>query len=119
MMQWLFSGMLVLLAMSTWSYDPMAPPGYNKGTIDNAIQSKTKSKKERVSRDSKNKGFSLRQIVISGLGKSAVINGYIVNEGSYVNNAYVKEIRNQSVILQIKGKTRTLTLEETLPRVRR
>lgn len=111
--------LLVCFPLIAWGYDPMAPPGYNKGTIDNAIQSGNKSVKRPVATQPKTKGFVLRQIVISEANRSAVINGYIVNVGSYIKNAYVKEISDQSVTLLVKGKKRILTLEESIPRIRR
>lgn len=106
-----------LASFDVFGYDPMAPPGYSKGTIDNAMQGV--AKKETVTTKPAETGFILRQVVISPSGKSAVINGYIVNEGSYLKNAYVKSIEANSVTLLVKGKTRQLTLEESVPRIRR
>ena len=117
------NGLLVLIVMclplSGWAFDPMAPPGFNKGTIDNAMQNGKASQTSVKTQAKKTEGFTLRQVVISNAGKSAVINGYIVNEGSYLNNAYVKTIEANSVTLLVKGKIRQLTLEESIPKIRR
>jgi len=109
----------IFFTFVAWGYDPMAPPGYNKGTIDNAIQANKKHSKRPTPTSSKKDSLVLRQIVTSDASRSAVINGYIVNVGSYIKNAYVKEISDQSVTLLVKGKKRILTLEESIPRVRR
>ena len=110
--------MLIGYLHTAFAYDPMAPPGFNKGTIDNAMQQAV-SEKNQVQKQKAPAGFTLRQVVISPAGKSAVINGYIVNEGSYLNNAYVQSIEADQVTLLVKGKTRTLTLKEAVPRIRR
>lgn len=108
---------MILSSIDTWAYDPMAPPGFNKGTIDNAMQGAVA--KKQTKKQSKQSGYTLRQVVISPTGKSAVINGYIVNEGSYLKDAYVKSIEANKVTILVKGKIRQLTLEESVPRIRR
>lgn len=111
--------MLIGYLHTAFAYDPMAPPGFNKGTIDNAMHQSVSEKKKQVKTKTASAGFTLRQVVISPAGKSAVINGYIVNEGSYLNSAYVQSIEADQVIILVKGKTRTLTLKEAVPRIRR
>ncbi len=95
------------------AYDPMAPPGFKGGEIDSSMATKKSPKKAKKS------GYVLRQIVIHASNKSAVINGYIVNEGSYIKDALVKKINNNTVELVVLGKKKVLTLEASLPRIRR
>ncbi len=95
------------------AYDPMAPPGYERGEIDNTKRQANTSKKV------KSRDFILRQIVIYPNSKSAVINGYVVHEGSYLKGALVKKINDNTVELMVLGKKKVLTLEAKLPRIRR
>ncbi len=98
--------------MPAWAYDPMAPPGFERGEIDNT-KGKTKTSKKAK------RNFILRQIVIYPNSKSAVINGYVVHEGSYLKGALVKKINDNTVELLVLGKKKVLTLEAKLPRIRR
>lgn len=101
----------LMLSSGSWSFDPTAPPGAQSVQTPSAQPSNiTKVKKP---------GFILRQIVINGENKSAVINGYIVNEGSYINNALVKAINKETVKLSLAGKTKILRLQTRLPKIRR
>lgn len=100
----------LLIPVFAWSYDPMAPPGYQQ------LKPEYKSK---VKKTSAQTGYILRQIVISQKGKSAVINGYVVNEGSYLKNAVVKSIQANKVILKVSGKEQVLYLNPESVRVRR
>ena len=101
------------LCLPALGYDPMAPPGFERGEIDSVTASKKPSPK------TKGSGFVLRQIVIHASSKSAVINGYIVSEGSYIKGARVQHINSNSVELMVLGKKKVLTLEAKLPRIRR
>lgn len=94
----------------TWSYDPTAPPGAQSVSVKDIKKKSVQVKKP---------AFILRQIVINGEKKSAVINGYIVNEGSYINNALVKAIDKETVKLSLAGKTKVLRLKTRLPKIRR
>ncbi len=94
----------------TMAYDPMVPPSYNKEKKD----VKVKPRKKIRARD-----FTLHQIVIYPDRKIAVINGYIVNEGSYLKKALVKKINENTVELRVSGKKKMLSLEAKLPRIRR
>jgi hypothetical protein len=95
------------------AYDPMAPPGYQQSEIGSTVG------KEKTIKRVKVRDFTLRQIVIYPHNKSAVINGYVVNEGSYLKNALVKKISKNTVELLVLGKKKVLTLEAKLPRIRR
>lgn len=95
------------------SFDPMAPPGVDK-SIDEVSTSK-KSSSSRAIKDS----YILRQIVIRNNSRSAVINGYVVNVGSFIKNAKVQKIDENSVELKVSGKRRVLILESALPNIRR
>ncbi len=109
--------LVALYCVPVFAYDPMAPPGFDRsgtGFATDTKKLKTKSKTK-----SKSAGFVLRQIVIHPSNKSAVINGYIVNEGSYIKKALVKKINTNTVELVVLGKKKVLTLEARLPRIRR
>ncbi len=112
---WLVAILSVLffLAPVTLAVDPMAPPSARGKNLIDEYSKKVKVKKTKV------QGYVLRQIVSREKDKSAVINGYIVNEGSYINNAYVYKIKENSVVLSVKGKRKEITLESKLPRIRR
>ena len=112
-LQWMLAGCLMGWCVICWSFDPMAPPAYKQGSMGVTL-----SKKAQTRSTKKSSGFVLRQLVISPLGKSAVINGYVVNEGSFVNHALVQSIDANSVTLLVKGKVKQLTLEESIPRIR-
>jgi|GEM_PF-1704678 len=101
------------LAVPALAFDPMAPPGFKGNEIDSAVATKKTPKKAKKS------GYVLRQIVIHASNKSAVINGYIVNEGGYIKDALVKKINKNTVELMVLGKKKVLTLEARLPRIRR
>ncbi len=102
-----------VISQSSQAYDPMAPPGYETLFVDEKKVEKKSTKKH------KRPNYILRQIVHHGENRSAVINGYVVNEGSYLKNAYVKTIGENSVVLSVSGRDKTLMLEAKLPRVRR
>jgi hypothetical protein len=95
------------------TYDPMAPPGYQQSEIGQTVG------KEKAIKKVKSRDFTLRQIVIYPNSKSAVINGYVVSEGSYLKHALVKKISKNTVELLVLGKKKILTLEAKLPRIRR
>jgi len=95
------------------AYDPMAPPGYDQSHLE------VTTSKVKTSKKIKRRGFTLRQIVIYPNSKRAVINGYVVHEGSYLKNAFVKKINKNTVEILVLGKKRILTLEAKLPRIRR
>jgi predicted acyltransferase (DUF342 family) len=107
------TSMCLLLSSWAWSYDPTAPPGSQPVNVP--LDKKIRKNAKQV----KKPGFVLRQIVINGEKKSAVINGYIVNEGSYINNALVKAIDKETVKLSLAGKTKVLRLKTRLPKIRR
>jgi len=102
-----------LLGVPAQAFDPMAPPGFKGGEIESSTATKKSPKKTKKS------GYVLRQIVIHASNKSAVINGYIVNEGGYIKDALVKKINKNTVELMVSGKKKVLTLEARLPRIRR
>ena len=104
---------LCVLSLPVLGLDPMAPP-YARGKAS----SDEFSQKLQVSKP-KQQAYVLRQIVSREEVKSAVINGYIVNEGSYIHNAFVRKINENSVVLNIKGKRKEIILENPLPRIRR
>ncbi len=106
--------LLYLWALPALGFDPMAPPGYERGNINGYSASKGQVKKV----TSGKRDFVLRQIVFHEKRKSAVINGYILNVGSYLKGAYVQAINETSVELIVAGKKRVLTLETKLPKVR-
>lgn len=56
---------------------------------------------------------------MSERGNRAVINGYIVKEGSYIANARVSKIQANQVTLVQSGKEVILNLNSQYPRVRR
>ncbi len=101
-----------LPASKVLSFDPMAPPGSNQ-SINETFTAK-KSSSPRKLKDS----YILRQIVIHKKLRSAVINGYVVNEGSYLKNAQVEKIEENRVVIKVSGKRRVLTLELALPKIR-
>ena len=105
--------LMALPASKVLSFDPMAPPGAQKDKTD--YLNARKSTRKKVVKDS----YILRQIVIHNHARSAVINGYIVNEGSFINNAQVQKIEENSVVIKVLGKRRVLTLEPALPNIRR
>ena len=105
------------LCLPALGYDPMAPPGFERGEIDSVTASKKPSPKAKTK--AKASDFVLRQIVIHASSRSAVINGYIVSEGSYIKGARVQRINSNSVELMVLGKKKVLTLEVKLPRIRR
>jgi len=108
----LLIGLTCLTNLAALAYDPMAPPGFEQGEIDSSGE-KRKANKKAIKR-----GYILRQIVIYPHSKSAVINGYVVNEGSYLKNAQVEKIEENSVVLKVSGKRRVLILEPPLPKIR-
>ena len=105
-------GLLVIFVMPVLGFDPMAPPG-TAPIKDSGKNFQKIDKKPKV------QGYVLRQIVIHKSVKSAVINGYIVNEGSTIHNAYVQSIKENSVVLNVLGKRREIILESKLPKIRR
>ena len=105
-------GPLILLAPLALGGDPMAPPHFKGKGGNDEYSPKTEIKKVVKQR------YILRQIVSRENDRSAVINGYIVNEGSFINNAYVRHIKENSVVLSVKGKLKEIILESKLPRIR-
>ena len=57
--------------------------------------------------------------MIRGDRKSAVINGYVLNEGDLIKGAKVMKIEANKVILEISNKQKTLQLKPNIARVRR
>ena len=104
--------LVCLICLPALAFDPMAPPGFERGAATTTATKKSPVKIKRAQ-------FILRQIVIRPSKRSAVINGYIVNEGSYIKEALVKKINNNTVELVVLGKKKVLTLEARLPRIRR
>ena len=101
----------LVLPIISWGYDPMAPPG-----------AKTAQQPEKIVKKSKKiqPGYTLSQIVIrKNDRKSAVINGYVLNEGGYLKRALVKRIHANKVILSVAGKERVLHLKPKVARVRK
>ena len=90
----------------------MAPPYARDKSVSDEYSQKVNVKKIKKQR------YVLRQIVNREKDKSAVINGYIVNEGSYIHNAYVRHIKENSVVLNVEGKRKEIVLESKLPRIR-
>lgn len=113
-MYWFFNVLLIVFAANSWGFDPMAPPGYDLLDVDGVNKKEASSIKKSVQAE-----YVLQQIVIKDVSRSAVINGYVVNEGSYLKKARVKKINSNTVILDVSGKEKTLTLESRLPKVRR
>ncbi len=107
--------LIIFISFSSFAYDPMAPPGFERGDIDSNLVNASKAVKKKT----KKPGYILRQIIIRPTIKSAVINGYIVHEGSYLKGAKVEKIKVNSVELTVLGKRKILTLEAKLPRIRR
>lgn len=113
-MFWFFNICVLVFTTASWGYDPMAPPGYDQLDIDGGNKKTVAATKAKRA-----PAFVLQQIVIKQSNRSAVINGYVVNEGSYLTNARVKKINPNTVVLMVSGKEQTLTLESRLPKVRR
>ncbi len=111
---------LNLWGLPAIAFDPMAPPGYERGNIDSFFNKKKESSNNSAKKPKKQaKDYILRQIVIHGAGKSAVINGYVVNEGSWLKGGFIQTINKESVEIIVAGKKRVLTLEVKLPKIRR
>ena len=108
-----FISILLLASSLSWAFDPMAPPG-----MDGSAK-RVPSASKKAATVKKAAAFYLRQIVIKGERRSAVINGYIVNEGSYINSALVEKIEENKVTIKHKGKIKVLTLQTRLPKIRR
>lgn len=100
----------ILLVSSAWAFDPMAPPGFQK----KSVPASTLKKAAKIAPK-----YILRQIVIRGDRKSAVINGYVLNEGDLIKGAKVMKIEANKVILEISKKQKTLQLKPNIARVRR
>jgi hypothetical protein len=90
-------------------YDPMAPPGYGNTTKNSTIKKMVENKTY----------YNLRQIVISDNGNRAVINGYLVKEGEYINSARVMKIEVNKVTLSKAGKVSVIKLNNPVKKVRR
>lgn len=99
----------VLMTNQSWGFDPMAPPGYQQPKSVNAPASKSKQSKPK---------YVLRQIVIREDRKSAVINGYVMNEGGYIKGARVTRISANEVVLQLANKQKILRLKPDIARIR-
>ncbi len=107
--------LMIFISFSSLAYDPMAPPGFERGDIDSSSANANKGIKKKANKAA----YTLRQIVIHPTNKSAVINGYVVQEGSYLKGAKVEKININTVELTVLGKPKVLTLEAKLPRIRR
>ena len=107
--------LIIFISFSSMAYDPMAPPGFERGDIDSSSLSSSKLVKKKL----KKSDYILRQIIIRPTTRSAVINGYIVHEGSYLKGAKIEKIKVNTVELTVLGKRKVLTLEARLPRIRR
>lgn len=106
-----------LMSPLTWGFDPTAPPGYEAGTVDSAMGKQSVylvSPKKTVAPE-----WILRQIVYRVDGKSAVINGWVVQEGDTVKGAIIKRIEPEKVVLSAKGKDVVLSIAPDRPKVRR
>lgn len=103
--------MAIALPWSSWvmavQYDPMAPPGY--GAVIGNKPAQVKKTKQR---------YYLRQILEKESGNSAVINGYLVKEGEYVNRAKVIKIETNKVTLSKAGKLLVIRLNDPVKKVR-
>ena len=110
---WLIFTLIIAIGLpwSSWvvavQYDPMAPPGYGKVVGNKSIQ--VKKTKQR---------YYLRQILVKESGNSAVINGYLVKEGEYVNRAKVIKIETNKVTLSKAGKLSVIRLNDPVKKVR-
>lgn len=83
--------------------DPMRP-----AFLDGAPKTKTTTKKKQPAQ------FTLQQIRISDSDTSAVVNGQLVREGSWLLGAKVVEIKDKRVILNHKGKRKELSLTNAI-----
>ena len=105
--------LLVIMAPLAFGFDPMAPPNAKNETVQSGISKKAQPKKI------KQQAYVLRQIVSRDTLKSAVINGHVVTEGTYIDGAFIQSIKENSVVLKVKGKRTEIILESKLPRIRR
>lgn len=108
---------LSLLPSLSWSFDPTAPPGYEAGTLDGAMGKQSVYK--RTPKKTASPEWTLRQIVYRPDGKSAVINGWVVQEGDTVKGAVIKRIEPEKVVLSAKGKEVVLSIAPSRPKIRR
>jgi len=107
-MKWMLL-VVATITLNALAFDPMAPPGFQK--IDKKTHSTLRAKPSQSN-------YILRQIVIRDDYKSAVINGYVVNEGGYIKGARVMRIGEQEVVINVSGKETTLYLKPNVARVR-
>ena len=106
----LFLLLSAVVASSAWAFDPMAPPGFQQKPVGTVVTKKAAKKSPQ---------YVLRQGVIRNDNKSAVINGYVLNEGDYIKGAKVVKIEANKVILEISKKQKILQLKPNIARVRR
>lgn len=101
----------MVISHIAWSvqFDPMAPPGYGAVIEEKKIVRKTVRKYH----------YNLRQVVISDKGSRAVINGYVLKEGEYINKARVVKIEENKVTLSKSGKLSVIKLNRPISNVRR
>lgn len=103
--------MLMIVAFSSRvmpsQYDPMAPPGYG-----NVISEKPKKIEKRKEH------YHLRQILVRENGNRAVINGYVLKEGEYINRAKIISIETNKVTLSKAGKISVIKLHDPVKKVR-
>lgn len=108
--RWLFILLIVCCCAIAETYDPMMPAGYRVKEIKHTV---TKLKATPPA------SYVLRQILLSERGNRAVINGYVVKEGSTIAKARVSKIESNKVVLIHSGKQVVLTLNHQIPKVRR
>lgn len=102
--------LLILQPITVCAFDPMAPPGYQEIKPEKTIVKKVKPRQPE---------YILKQIVIrTDNSKSAVINGYVLNEGGYLKGAKVIQITSNQVVLDIAGKEKVLNLKPKVARIR-
>lgn len=107
-MKWII-GLSLLVSLNVLAFDPMAPPGYQRAESGS---------KAIVTKKTRSADYVLRQIVIRKDQKSAVINGYVVNEGGYIKGARVTRIEANKVVLELKNKQKILRLKPNIARIR-
>jgi hypothetical protein len=107
-MKWIIA-LSFFITIQVLAFDPMAPPGYQQVESGNKTVTTKKVQKS---------DFVLRQIVIRKNQKSAVINGYVVNEGGYIKGARVTRIEANKVVLQLANKQKILRLKPNIARIR-
>lgn len=93
--------------------DPMKPPWLK-------YKKKPEVKKEKIKESKEYQElFNLTQIVANSTGKRVVINGYVLRKGQYINNAEIKSIKENEVILVRGQKKWILKLTDDISEVRK